>query len=184
MENRNHLSSKIWMFFGASALGLIIFAGLYFFSPRTIQVPGEIHIQGIEVYSNTTTVAQKQMMSGMKDVAIFCRLYNAATQATSEDQVRAKFELILKTNNIPINTNSENTILVEVDGYWDQPTALTFNVVAQRVETRAIPNLSEGRWSYFGHVGRDNANKGVLNDVEKVAEIFANDFHSANPKSQ
>lgn len=197
MQNHSSTPARILLLFGASVFGLLVFAGLYFFNPRTVQVevpkevekivnvPVEIHIQGVMVRSNAATVEQKQMMSGLKDVAIFYRLYNAATQATSADDVRAKFEQVLKNNNIPMDPNkSEKTVLVEVDGYWDQPTTLTYNVEAQLVETRAIPNLSEGSWSYFGHVGKDNANKGVLNDIEKVAEMFANDFRSANSKDQ
>jgi hypothetical protein len=223
---------KAWLLFGISTVGMLIFAGLYFLSPRTVpeiqtvmsivtntvvstvtnevvrEVPKEVEkivtvpaaipqkfidAQAIiSNFDNCDFVKDNQVLFGMKDVRMIYLVPNL-NDAISENLVRAKFELTLRKNNVPINPKSLNCVTVEVRGFWGEGAfrdILTEAIAVQVYEKQTL--LRGGQihkavvnvWSKisYGKIGKDNAEKGVLDSVESQAEMFANDFLSANQK--
>jgi len=235
MENPNSTASKAWFLFGISTGALLIFAGLYFFNPRTVakvqtvptlitntvvtietnevvkevpkevekivNVPAEIphdYVLAMKFYRRMTNAAYAgadEVLFKMKDVRINYELDDAIKQVVGEDEVKAKFELTLRRNNVPINANSSNVILVSLGGFFDSTTQnlLCYSLNCGVPEGQVIFRGGEFRTAIltiwrrgdsYGTVGRSKANEALLNEVEKEAEIFANDFLSANSKSQ
>jgi hypothetical protein len=149
-----------------------------------------------ENMTKATFVTMDQVLFGMKDVRVECALADDVRQVVSVDEVRAKFELTLRRNNVPINPKSEHTITLNISGFLNQPdkTTLCFSIVCDVIETQWVARLDGAvhfatvivwtKGAEFGTVGRDKASESLLKDVEKSAEIFANDYLSANPKPQ
>lgn len=169
---------------------------------KILKVPAEIpqeYIQAAQVVSNFDNadfVKRDQVLFGMKDVNIQYTLGDDIKRVVSEDEVKSKFELTLRRNNVPLNPKSINTVWVTVDGFFGDATAtqliLTHSISVDVSEIRTLIRFREMHkatiivWhqNFFGMVGKANANKGLLDSVEKQAELFANDFLSANPKPQ
>jgi hypothetical protein len=135
MEN-GHFSSNInaWWLFGISTVGMVIFAELYFFNPKTTlqtqtilntvtntvtnevvkevqvpkfyKIPAEIpqdYITAMQIISNydhCDFVKDDQVLFGMKDVRVIYNVNDSMKEVLSEDEVRAKFELTLRRNNV------------------------------------------------------------------------------------
>jgi hypothetical protein len=101
--------------------------------------------------------------------------------------------IALRRNNVPIDPNSAEVVNLVIQGFFNNSSqqllcySITCNVdESQWVFRQRECHLATVRvWNkggWFGYVGREKANEPLLNDVEKCAEIFANDFLSANPK--
>jgi len=231
MENRKHSSSPVWILFGVSTTGMLIFAGLYFLNPKThvkvetiqntvtntvvqtltnevvkevpkivektVTVPAEIpkiYLTAANIisnYANADFVKEDQVLFGMDDVQVVYALSDAVKEVVSEDEVRAKFELTLRRNNVPINPKSVNFVTVHVNGLWGaNNTILSDNI---DVSVYEVQHLARGGqlhrafvnvWSqgYYGLFSKSYANKALLDKVEQEAELFANDYLSANSK--
>ena len=230
MENPNTTAAKLWFLLGISTLGLLIFAGLYFFNPKTVTVIQTVPNNVTNVVVNTVTnevikevekivkvpaaipedyirakytvsnfdnadpIIYGQPLFGMKDVQVIYTLSDIVKKVVSADEVKSKFELTLRRNNITINPNSSNQVVVNVGGFWGVPpiseAILTHDISVDVCEYQTLRRgeqihkafISVWHRNFYGFVGRDNANKYLLENVEKQAEIFANDFLSANPK--
>jgi len=104
-------------------------------------------------FAAATPVAHDKVLFQMKDIRTSFFLEDAVKQFVSEDEAKAKYELTLRRNGIAINSSSQNAITVTING------------------------------SEFGRVGKLKAEDAILDRVEKDAELFANDFLSANPKN-
>ncbi len=166
---------------------------------KLVNVPAEIppeYIVAKNLYdkmTNATTVSSDQILFSMKDVKVNCILDSAVQQVISPDEVKAKFELALRRNNVSINPNSPNIVTFSIEGFFD---AATGQLLCYFINT----TVCENQWVFrngnchmslvivwnkgdsYGTVGKSKANEALLNEVEKRAEIFANDFLSANPK--
>jgi hypothetical protein len=128
----------------------------------------------------------------MDDVKVIYSLDNAIKQTLLEDEVKAKYELTLRNNGVPINPDSRNTINVSLSGFYnDTGTLLCYALQIDVFESQLIFRNGEGRrgiirvWSKgssYGTVGKAKANEALLGTVVKSAEVFANDYLSANPK--
>ena len=166
---------------------------------KIVNVPAEIppeYIVAKNLYdkmTNVTVVNLDQVLFNMKDVRVHCSLDNAVQQVISEDEVKAKFELALRRNNVPINPNSPNAVNFSIEGFFDVTTGalLCYSIntsvyenqwVFRNGNCRMAPVIIWTKGNSYGTVGKSKANEALLNEVEKRAEIFANDFLSANPK--
>lgn len=228
------MKTKTLFFFAISTCGMIVFATLYFSSPKIVvqkevetvtntitnevvkevpkevekivTVPAEIpanYIRAMEVVSNfdnADIVNAHQALFGMKDVQVVCSLNEDAKQVISEGEVQSKFELALRRNNISINPKSKHTIDVMVEAlrtelprFGSDPIPeylFTFTITVAVFDVQTL--IREGQihktvvtvWqkSYLGCAGRKVVGTAILDDTEKEAELFANDFLSANPK--
>jgi hypothetical protein len=166
---------------------------------KIVTVPAAIpqqYISAMRFVSNLNNcdfVKGDQVLFGMKDVQV-AYFVSDLKGFISEDEVRDRFELILRKNNVPISPQSPNFIRVEVHGYWGDtltPTRdlLTYQFEVSFVEPQTV--LRGGRmhkayltvWSQggYGTVGRANAAKDLFDRIELEAEAFANAFLAANP---
>jgi hypothetical protein len=133
-----------------------------------------------------------QALFAMDDVKVLYILDNTIKQTILEDDVKAKFELTLRKNGVPINPDSRNTVFVGLTGFYDETgMLLCYNYNVSVSESQLIFRNGEGRrgmvtvWQRggsHGTVGKVKANEALLRVVEKSAEVFANDYLSANPK--
>jgi hypothetical protein len=133
-----------------------------------------------------------QSLFAMDDVKVLYDLNDTIKQTILEDDVKAKFELTLRNNGVPINPNSRNTIVVGLTGFYDETgMLLCYEYEVTVSESQLIFRNGEGRrgivtvWQEggsHGTVGKAKANDALLGVVEKSAEVFANDYLSANPK--
>jgi hypothetical protein len=163
-----------------------------------VKVPAEIPpdynyaMQLIQKMTNATYTPLEQVLFNMKDVRVFYTLDDAVKQVVSEDEVKAKFELTLRRNNVPLDPNSQNVLQLTINGFFDDNhVILNYAIECEVAESQFIFRNGDVhnaivkvwvRGGSFGTVGRANANESLLKDVEKRAEMFANDFLSANPK--
>jgi len=100
--------------------------------------------------------------------------------------------LVLRRNNVPIDPSSIDSVAVEIDGFFDDAThlLLCFSITCDVEESQAVfragdcrfANVAIWRKEKFGTVGKAKANEALLRNAEQFAEMFANDFLSANPK--
>jgi hypothetical protein len=139
-------------------------------------------------------VGKDKVLFRMTNIAVQCFLNDDIKKYVSEDEVRSKFELTLRRNNVPIDSSSPNVVSVSLDGFFTDQTQLLSYMTGCRVFEiqwvsrgeewhKALVTVWQKAESY-GNVGRNRANAVLLGDVERFAELFANDFLSANPKKQ
>jgi hypothetical protein len=204
---------KAWIFCGISTSLAIVFAGLYFFNPKTVEkemvrtsthtvtniftndiirevvkeVPKEVEkivkvpadipveyiaaVQAVSNFDNCDFVKNNQVLFGMKDVQVVCLLADSLKDSVSEDEVRAKFELVLRRNNVPISPTSINFVTVTVDGFWGDPPiyTMTYSVAVKVYDTQTLlrggqlhkATITVWEKGYFGFAGKQVANKGV-----------------------
>jgi hypothetical protein len=226
-ENSNaSTTAKVWLLFGVSTVGMLIFAGLYFLTPKTsgsiqtatqtvtnevlkevpkeveknIKVPAGIPAEYLaamnffQKMTNASYAPLEQVLFNMKDVCVACTLDEGVKQGMTEDEAKAKFELTLRQKNVPLKPNSANVVHLSIEGFFNtEQTMLTYTITCNVDEAQCIFRKGEchaamvrvwTKGNSFGIVGKDKANEVLLNDVEKTAVMFANDFLSANPKQQ
>jgi len=203
--------NKAWLLFGVSTIGMLIFAGLYFLSPKDTvigaskegqkvkQVPAEIpneYVKAFEEYekmTHATNLTIDQILFKIKDVRVLYDLDKDVKEVLTEDEVTTKFELALRRNNVLCNPKSTHVISLRIGGFDDVTSRFCFAIICSLTENQWI--WRDGDWHTaevtvwtrgidFGTVGRNKARTTILEKVEERAEIFANDFLSANPKSQ
>jgi hypothetical protein len=128
----------------------------------------------------------------MDDIKVNYHIDDEISQTIILDEVKARFELALRKNGIIINPDSKNRLNVIINGFLDQSKALMcWSIKYEVFENQFV--CRNGVWHMenvavwnksgkYGTVGVLKANDGILDNVEKGAEIFANDFLTANPK--
>jgi len=144
-------------------------------------------------FAAATPVAHDKVLFQMKDIRTSFFLEDAVKQFVSEDEAKAKYELTLRRNGIAINSSSQNAITVTINGFVDDSgNVLIYNIQQAVIEQQWVVRREEFHtelvsvWevgSEFGRVGKLKAEDAILDRVEKDAELFANDFLSANPKN-
>jgi hypothetical protein len=124
-------------------------------------------------------------------VRVVYALEGSTKAAVSEAEVKAKFELTLRRNNVPLNSQSTNMVVVLMNGFFDEKGELTYSVSCGVSEWQFIFRGNECRYAMvtlweadgrYGYAGPARMNDLLLTAVEKEAEQFANDYLSANPK--
>jgi len=227
MGNQNP-SSRAWVLFGISTIGMVIFAGLYISTPKsavttrtvtetvttivtntvTRDVPKEVEktvtVQADipDEYVIAKTLREKMMAAtkvnadkilfGMKDVKVVYLMQDEIRKLISEDEIKAKFELTLRKNNVPINPDSLNVVTYSLNGFFvNNDSTLVYHLDCWVDEPQYVFRDTEWHRGYvitwskgssFGTVGKLRASDGLLGETEKKAEVFANDYLSANPK--
>lgn len=220
----------------ASTVGMMIFAGLYFFQPRQVpavqtvtkvvtntvtctvtnevtkevpitnevekilRVPAEIpeNYQNamalVRKMTNAPQVTMSEALQNIKDIKVRCSFADELKALVSDDEVKAKFELAARRNNVPVIPKSDNTVHLLFNGFLTGPekSLVCYNIEVKFAERQLI--YREGDWYYapvivwtkgsFGTVGKLNAKEQLLKCVEEQAELFANDFLACNPKKQ
>ena len=123
---------------------MVVFAGLYFFNPRTIPttkvtttvntVVTNTVFQEVSTKPSAETLAQidlgKRIYSALTntvhDAAVLFAIkgvkvkYNLSgmTDVVSENDIKAKFELALRRNNVPIDPDATSFLIVSLNGMW------------------------------------------------------------------
>jgi len=133
-----------------------------------------------------------QALFAMDDIKVVYSLDSTIRQTLLEDEVKAKFELTLRNNNVPVNPDSRNRVNVSLTGFYnDAGTLLCYALEVNVFESQLIFRNGEGRrgivrvWSKgssYGTIGKAKANDALLETVVKSAEVLANAYLSANPK--
>jgi hypothetical protein len=165
---------------------------------KIVNVPAEIppeYQMAMNVYrniTNATFVSQDNALFNLSNVRVEYILSDDVKERVSEEEVKAKFELALRRNNVPIYANSTSLISVKINGLFNDETKvmLSYSVLCTLNETQWIFRSGQCHmaivqtWSggYTGFAGKLKANDQLLDAVEKEAEQFANDYLSANPK--
>ena len=166
---------------------------------KIVNVPASIpqeYIAAVRIISNFDNcdfVKDNQALFGMKDVQVLYFLEDDVKESVSEDEVRTKFELTLRKNNVPVSPTSKNYVTVNVEGFWNDPPSRGLLAYTIEVSVYEKQTLLRGRqihkaivrvWgkNWHGTVGRYKAKRSLLDQMEGDAEVFANDFLSANPK--
>ena len=166
---------------------------------KIVKVPAEIppeYINALNFYqtmTNAPTISENDRLFEMKDVQVVYKISDAIKQVTSEEEVKAKFELTLRRNNVPINPNSTHTLFVTISGFFDAANnaLLCYDFDCRVYESQWIFRNNTvrfgtvsvwGKGSKYGTVGRTKADEAILGDTESYAEMFANDYLSANQK--
>lgn len=168
---------------------------------KEVPVPADIPDEYIWAHKflqrvkNASSVNSDQALFGMKDVKVKYMIDEALKQVVSEDEVKAKFELTLRRNNIPISPDSPNTVTLVINGFRGNDLATqdlftySFHLSVWELQTisRAgeLHNAVVGVWNsgdFYGYAGKNKANEALLRNVEKDGEMFSNDFLSANTK--
>lgn len=165
---------------------------------KEVQVPANIPKEYVDGYNlsqrlvNATYVNSDQALYQMKDVKVAYDFSEGIKQTVLEDEVKAKFELTLRKNNVPLNPASKNTVSLSIHGFYNtEGTLLCYSIELGVIEMQWTFRNGECHQSYvtvwtkgnsFGTVGKAKANEALLDTIQKCSEVFANDFLSANPK--
>ena len=101
-----------------------------------------------------------QALFAMDDVRVVYTLDSTIRQTILEDEIKAKFELTLRNNNVPINPDSRNIISVGLTGFYnDTGTLLCYALQVDVNESQLVFRNGEGRrgmvrvWSKGGSYG-------------------------------
>jgi len=138
-------------------------------------------------------IKDDQVLFGMKDVNVFYIIGDKIKEFVTEDEIKAKFELTLRRNNVPINPKSFNTVVFSVAGFSDDATKTLISYSTKCYVTEYQTIFRQGvchqslitvweKGGFYGYAGKNKINDVMLDNAEKDAEMFANDFLSANPK--
>jgi len=166
---------------------------------KIVEVPAKIpqeYVAAMDLWQKMTNASftpLEQVLFRMTNVNVICELDYAMQQVTSEDEVKAKFELTLRRNDVPIDPHSPNIVYLTITGFLDPatPTTLCYAILCRVAERQWIFRWGEchlatvivwNKGQSHGTVGKYKANEALLKEIEKCAEIFANDYLSANPK--
>ncbi len=156
-------------------------------------IPPE-YIQAKEFYDRLThppIVSQDQVLFNIPNVAMSYSFSDDAKKFIVESEIKAKCELTLRRNNVPINEDSHFILALSIEGIvTDDGVEFSYNtrleliesmfIIRQRdVKMKMLPTWSAG---YQSLAGKNKAMQQILNNVEKLSEQFANDYLSANPK--
>jgi len=146
----------------------------------------------MDAFTNSP-IKDDQVLFGMKDVNVFYIIGDKIKEFVTEDEIKAKFELTLRRNNVPINPKSFNTVFFSVAGFSDDATKTLISystkcyvteyqtIFRQGISHQSLITVWE-KGEFYGYAGKNKINDVMLDNAEKDAEMFANDFLSANPK--
>jgi hypothetical protein len=166
---------------------------------RIVTVPADIpadYVLAMRWYrtmTNASGVQQDEVLFSMKDVCTLCVIDDTAKQVVTTDEVKAKWELTLRHNNVPINPHSEHVVVLSIDSFLtDNQQLFDYSLHAYVQENIWVFRGGDCHtataviWdkSAFGVDKKTKANEALLKQVEQIAELFANDYLSANPKPQ
>ncbi|MDB6112248.1 MAG: hypothetical protein JWR69_3998 [Pedosphaera sp.] len=215
MDNSNVSTRQARLPLGISVCAAVLFAGLYFFNPRTVfkteaqtltstkavekivklsvnTAPEHLYAKAIhDQMKNATFITAGQMLFNMTDVKVNITVDDSIKTVISENAVRAKYELALRRNNVPINPQSEHVVAFNVQGLILADNLISYailqsvtedNYIWRKGECHITPVRVWEKGGSFGTVGKVKAEEVLLQQIEKSAEIFANDFLSANAK--
>lgn len=141
--------------------------------------------------TNATYVGEDQVLFNLKNVRVEYHLDDDIQKVITEDDVKARFELTLRQYNVPIDPDSKNVLIVTINGFFDPSQELLSD--AFQCELDEVQLVCRGGewhsasvrvWSKgdkFGYAGRDVANAQCVKTVQSLAEVFANDYLTANP---
>jgi hypothetical protein len=166
---------------------------------KIVQVPADIpqnYIYGDiflkSVRNAPITKSTGQNLFAMDDVKVMYILDDTIRRTLLEDDVKAKFELTLRNNGVPVSADSKNTITLSLTGFYDRTaTLLCYALNVHLYESEIIIRNGElrkgvvGVWStdgVHGIVGKEIATDPLLKTIVNSAEVFANAYLSANPK--
>lgn len=166
---------------------------------KIVNVPADIprdYLIAMNIYrsmTNAATVSHDGVLFNMTNIATSFFIADDIKTIIPEDEVKAKFELTLRRNNIPIDSKSDHTVSLAINGFYsdEYKSTIIYNITCQVIENQFIFRNAEARWTpvqvwsttmNYGYAGKQKIASVVLDDVEKQAEIFANDFLAANPK--
>ena len=166
---------------------------------KIVKVPAEIpaeYYTAMNLYAkmtNATAVNKSGILFNIHSVCPIYFLSDDVKQFVSLEAVKAKFELAMRRNNVPLSDKSQNYVLLSINGYFTDSDKI---LLLYTIES----SVSERQWVFregdcrmkdvtvwktdgaYGSVGKNKANDFLLGLVEKQAEVFANDYLSANPK--
>jgi hypothetical protein len=161
-------------------------------TPTPISDDYRIAMELFKRMTNAPYVGRDKILFNMKEVRLACYLDDSVQEAVSTEQIKAKFELVLRRNNVPISSESKNVVTLNISGFWDSAkSVLTESTTTSVREPQMVMREGEFRqaavkvWENgvtYGTVGKLKASDMLLNEAEKAAELFANDFLNANPK--
>ena len=145
-----------------------------------------------EQMTNATLVSEAQSLFKMQAVHVDYGFSQTAKDALSTDTIKAKFELTLRNNGVPMNPNAQDTLLVEIDAFYDddRENVLCFSIHYELSSLQWIERNGEWHrgivtvWTKgsYGTVGKLKASDALEQTITKGAEVFANDYLNANPK--
>ncbi len=137
---------------------------------------------------------EDRVLFGIKSIHPHYEVSASLTNILTEDEVKAKFELTLRRNNVPIDYKSGEVVRADVEALlFDNGTAVCYETSLMVDESQLVfrngecYRMSVRVWEKggsFGTVGKNKASETIVNSIEKDAEIFANDFLSAKQTQQ
>ena len=164
---------------------------------KLVPVPAEIppeyqHAMRLfQKMTNAEYASQADLLFNLKGVKAVCSVDENLKSIISADEVKAKFELTLRRNNVPIDPSSTFTLCFNIYGFFSSESLICYAIECSALENQLI--FREGdckaalvpvwqKGNSFGTVGKTKASESLVPLAEKCAEIFANDFLSANTK--
>ncbi len=143
--------------------------------------------------TNATFISPEESLFNMKGIEVDYVFSPKIKDALDIDSIKAKFELALRNNNVPMIANSKDVLTVEIDGFYTDSGqnlmcySMQYNLTSTQWITRnrewhlaIVTTWTRGN---YGTVGRLKASDSFEGDVTKAADVFANDYQKANPKT-
>jgi hypothetical protein len=157
--------------------------------PATLSDAQRAAIDFAARYDASPYVRGDDALYKLDSIDVHVTVDDAVKRVVSEERVRDKFELVLRSHNIRLEEKSPAFLLVYCEGVWSQNAPLlTYTVSADLGQTVTIDRDGDLRhglgtlWTCgsFGHAGSEVAEREILSSVDQMAERFANAFLKAN----
>ncbi len=142
--------------------------------------------------TNATVVNEAESLFKLQAVRVDYGFSQTAKDVLSTDTIKAKFELTLRNNGVPMNPNAPDTLLVSIEAFYDddRENILCYSIHYEVSGLQWI--MRNGEWhraivtiwtkGSYGTVGKLKASDALEQTITKGAEVFANDYLNANPK--
>jgi hypothetical protein len=136
----------------------------------------------------------QQILSGLKSVCPKIYVESKLGDFVTADDIRAKYELTLRKNGVPVDSDSANWLTFTIDGLWQEgiggqekvTCSMHYSLYLSEM-TRLYRNGSPKRtsvttWStgMVGYAGRNKVREQSLQAAQELAEQFANAYLSQN----
>ena len=145
----------------------------------------------VHMFAYAPRASESEALFNMKDVRVEVTLADRMKGVVTEDEIRTKFELALRRNGVPISTNSQSPVIIAIEGgpaegtsffYYSTQCVVFEDHTVFRGNALRLAKVRVWEEGYIGMAGTQKIQDGLFGAVVDLAERFANDYLSANPK--
>lgn len=157
---------------------------------RPIPEHYNLAIQVLSNILNAPLVTQTKGLQEIPSVAVSIYIGPKIADLLTEGTIRAKFELTLRRTGLTIDQNSKHGLILSIEGFestvgnvvYSVKTELNEIVTAERPSRFWRVLATTWHEGAYGTVGKSKFDESTIETAEQMAEKFANDYLTSNPR--